>query len=132
MGKEKGIVLSQKHGLNPTMPVCFWCGEETGEIALMGKLGNGSKDVAAPKHMVLSYEPCEKCKANWAKGFTLIEATRVPNTRSEVPMQEGVYPTGRYAVITKDAAHRIFPEWGKYNAGFLTPGDFMAIVGGKS
>ena len=29
-----GIKLSPKHGLNPTIPVCFWCGEERNEVAL--------------------------------------------------------------------------------------------------
>ena len=27
------IKLSPKHGLNPTMPVCFWCGKEKNEVA---------------------------------------------------------------------------------------------------
>lgn len=31
-----GIKLSPKYGVNPTIPVCFWCGKEKNEIALMG------------------------------------------------------------------------------------------------
>ena len=28
----KSIPLSPKHGLNPTIPVCAWCGKEKNEI----------------------------------------------------------------------------------------------------
>ena len=57
-----GIRLSDKHGVNPTMGVCMWCGEPTGEIALLGKLKG---DVEAPRYSTLSYEPCDKCKEIW-------------------------------------------------------------------
>ena len=35
---ENDILLSPKYGVNPTMPVCFWCGEDRGEIALLGRI----------------------------------------------------------------------------------------------
>lgn len=96
-----GIKLSPKHGLNPTIPVCFWCGEERNEVALLGHIGDGRKheDFEAPMHMVIDYEPCEKCRANMALGVTLMEATNKPNSVTKVEMQKGVYPTGRYVVI---------------------------------
>lgn len=105
-----GVKLSPKYGVNPTIPVCFWCGEERGEIALLGHIGNGRKheDFEAPMHMVLDYEPCEKCRENMSLGFTVMEATTAPNSVTNVQIQKGVYPTGRYAVITMDAAARIF------------------------
>jgi hypothetical protein len=53
------MILSKEHGLNPTMPVCYWCGEETGEVALLGAAYKGE----APMHMVLNKEPCPACKA---------------------------------------------------------------------
>ena len=58
------ILLSPKHGLNPTIPICFWCGEEKNEIALMGRIGDARKgeDFEAPMHAVLDYEPCDKCR----------------------------------------------------------------------
>lgn len=31
------VLLSKKHGLNPTMALCRLCGKETGEILLLGK-----------------------------------------------------------------------------------------------
>ena len=100
-----GIKLSPKHGLNPTIPVCFWCGEERNEVALLGHIGDGRKheDFEAPMHMVIDYEPCEKCRANMALGVTLMEATNKPNSVTKVEMQKGVYPTGRYVVIKRDA-----------------------------
>lgn len=30
------IRLHKDFGLNPTLPTCFYCGEETSEIALLG------------------------------------------------------------------------------------------------
>ncbi len=54
-----GIKVSPKHGVNPTIPICFWCGEEKGEIALLGKLPG---DAEAPRNMVLDYEPSGRTK----------------------------------------------------------------------
>lgn len=104
------IPLSPKHGLNPTIPICFWCGEEKNEIALMGRIGDARKgeDFEAPMHAVLDYEPCDKCREKMSLGFTMIEATHTPNSTTKVQMQPGVYPTGRYAVIKKEAARRLF------------------------
>lgn len=104
------IKLSPKYGLNPTIPVCFWCGKEKGEIALMGHIGDGRKheDIKAPMHMVLDYEPCDECKKNMELGFTIVEATGEPNALTSMPIQDGIYPTGRYVVIKKEAAIKIF------------------------
>lgn len=106
------IKLSPKYGVNPTIPVCFWCGEDRGEVALMGHIGNRKKheDFQAPMRMVLDYEPCDKCKERMSLGFTIMEATTAPNDVTDIQIQKGVYPTGRYAVITKDAASRIFKD----------------------
>lgn len=63
---SKSIKISPKYGVNPTIPVCFFCGEEKQEIALLGKLKG---DVEAPHRMCLDYEPCEKCKQIFAQGI---------------------------------------------------------------
>lgn len=101
------IPLSPKHGLNPTIPICFWCGEEKNEIALMGRIGDARKgeDFEAPMHAVLDYEPCDKCREKMSLGFTMIEATHAPNPTTKVQMQPGVYPTGRYKVRLLLTAH---------------------------
>lgn len=33
------IKVSPKYGVNPTIPVCFFCGKPKNEIALMGEDG---------------------------------------------------------------------------------------------
>lgn len=99
--------LSPKHGVNPTLPVCFWCGNERGDIALLGRIG-GSRDLEAPKHVVVDFEPCDCCRGKMSSGFTLMEATTVPNEGCAVEIQRGVYPTGRWCVIKPEAADRLF------------------------
>lgn len=111
---SNSIKISPKHGVNPTIPICFWCGEEKGEIALMGKLKD---DMEAPRNMVLDYEPCDKCKERFALGVTLIgTTTHCPDNRPPIQDNEDgtLYPTGAWIVITKDAAQRYF-------AGVATP-----------
>ena len=107
---SNSITLSPKYGVNPTIPVCFWCGKEKNEVALMGRMGDGRKheDFEAPRHMVLDFEPCEEWTRGMALGFTVIEATTTPNSRSSVEIQQGVYPTGRFVVLKTEAAARIF------------------------
>ena len=117
------IKLSPKYGLNPTIPICFWCGKQRGEIALMGQIGDGRKceDVEAPRYMVIDFEPCAECKKNMALGFTVIEATSCPNSVSRMEIQKGVYPTGRFVVIKTEAANRIFNN-------SLSKGDSVAFL----
>ncbi len=106
----QAIKLSPKHGVNPTIPICFWCGDERNEVALMGRIGDGRKgeEYGAPHHMVVDYEPCDRCKAAMESGFTVLEVTESPNENSSVEIQDGIYPTGRFVVLTKGAAERIF------------------------
>jgi len=100
------IQLHRKHGVNPTMPICFYCGEEKGEIVL---LGAASKKITgqdeAPRHICLDKEPCDKCKEMMSQGVMLI-GVRDGDTPSDNP-----YRTGEICVITDDAARRMFqPE----------------------
>lgn len=125
------IKLSPKYGVNPTIPVCFWCGEDKNEVALLGRIGNAAvhEDIEAPMHMVLDYEPCEKCRSNMSQGFTIMEATNKPNLVTSVQMQSGVYPTGRYAVIRSEAAQRMFlPEATAMGKAFVDSVLFNQVV----
>lgn len=127
---SNGIKLSPKYGLNPTLPVCFWCGEERGEIALMGHIGNGRKheDFEAPKYAIIDYEPCEHCREAMAQGFTVMEATTEPNSRASVEMQSGIYPTGRFVVVKTEAANRIFgEEYTSKGKCFMSTSDFSQM-----
>ena len=101
MKKDKGIRLHKEYGLNPTMPVCFFCGKEKGEIAFLGDRYDGE----APKHMCIDYEPCENCKAIMAKGVTVIEVS-YESKDCRPPISKGddghlIYPTGRWLVATE-------------------------------
>lgn len=52
---SKGIRVSEKHGVNPSITICPICGKETG-IALLGKLKG---DEEAPMRMLS--DPCDDC-----------------------------------------------------------------------
>lgn len=111
---SKGIKISPKHGLNPTIPVCFWCGKQKNEIALMGHMKG---DIEAPKNMVLDYVPCEECQNHMAMGVAVLEANDHPNTEGQPPMQEGVYPTSRFVVVTTECADRVFNAYAPWSEG---------------
>lgn len=109
-----GIKISPKHGLNPTIPVCFWCGKQKNEIALMGRM---TGDIEAPKNMVLDYVPCEECQSHMAMGVAVLEASDHPNTEGQPPMQKGVYPTSRFVVVTTECADRVFNAYAPWSEG---------------
>ena len=111
---SKGIKISPKHGLNPTIPVCFWCGKQKNEIALMGRM---TDDIEAPKNMVLDYVPCEECQSHMAMGVAILEASDHPNTEGQPPMQNGVYPTSRFVVVTTECADRVFNAYAPWDEG---------------
>ena len=96
---SKEIPVSEKHGLNPTLGVCFWCGKHTGEIALLGKLPNDAK---APKEMVLNYDPCDECIKQFNSGVLVIEVTQ-NGEKNQPPIKDTFYPTGRYVVMRPEA-----------------------------
>lgn len=127
MSRNGSIELSPKYGVNPTIPVCFWCGKEKNEIALMGRVrkresrntayGTRStrvvdNDVEMPMRMVLDYEPCDCCKEQFSKGVQLIECTNRPVDErpalSKDDIGNSVYPTGRTLVLKPEAAQRMF------------------------
>lgn len=106
---SNSIKLSKQHGLNPTLPVCFFCGEDKNEIALLGHIGDYRKgeDIEAPRRMVLDYEPCDKCKEHMKQGVTLIEVSdRQPADGRPALKAQGnqeVYPLGGWCVIKAEA-----------------------------
>ena len=94
--------LSKQHGLNPTMSICFFCGEPK-EILLLGKLKGDAK---APGKVLADYQPCKACMEKIAKGRLVVEV--VTTDTGSVPIAEGAWPTGRWCVITKEAGNRLF------------------------
>ena len=102
------IKISPKHGVNPTIPVCFWCGGDKNEIALMGKIDK--EDSEAPRRLITNYEPCDKCKALFSKGVHVIGVTEQPMAQGMFPIvndgKNTFYPTGSMFVATEDWAVR--------------------------
>lgn len=96
------IKISPKYGVNPTIPICFFCREEKNEIALLGKIGGRGKDLEAPHKIILDYEPCEECKKKMATGITLIEVTTTPNNENQPEIAQNAYPTGNWLVVKED------------------------------
>ena len=124
---KNSIKLSPKHGLNPCIPVCFFCGKEKNEIALLGHIGDGRKgeDILAPVNAVLNYEPCDECKEKFVKGVLLIEVTTSPEV-NKMPIAFNAYPTGRFVVVKPKALN------GDYKAGssaLIYQTDFTAMFG---
>jgi hypothetical protein len=92
------IRLSEKHGVNPTIPVCFFCGEPKDEIVLMGRLKDDKK---SPKNVCIDKVPCDRCKKYMEIGVMLI------SVKDGCTDRENPYRTGNIAVITKEAAKNI-------------------------
>lgn len=117
---SKGIELSPKHGVNATIPVCFWCGKEKNEIVMLGRVRERDphtgkavrgSDVEVPMRMVLNYEPCDCCKEKFEQGVHLVEvSTSRPDGRLAITKDRGtpLYPTGAHIVMKSEAAKRIF------------------------
>ena len=105
---SRSIKLSPKYGLNAALTTCFWCGETSG-IAICGKIsGKDDHDMEAPKYVFGGYEPCENCKEKMKLGTAIMEADTWPVFEGQPEMQKKVYPTGRWVVLRKEAAKRIF------------------------
>ena len=118
---SNSIRLSPKHGVNPTIPVCAWCGEPKNETALLGKIKTNKRgeDPEAPKHCILDYEPCEKCAEKFSKGVVCIEAKTEPVVENQPPITEidgqEIYPTSRWGVVSVEFANQVFP--GEFKCG---------------
>ena len=87
------ITLHPEHGLNPTLCVCFWCGRDRGDIALLGY----NKGQEAPRRCVTDLEPCDVCRGQWAQGILVREA------RAGL---DGPEFTGRWLVLSREAVER--------------------------
>lgn len=95
---SKGIKVSEKYGVNPSMSICVIC-REPKEIILFGKLKG---DIEAPREILMNIEPCKKCREKYlSKGVLLVE-------NSIDAKQPEIHPTGRVIVITDDAYKKIF------------------------
>lgn len=99
------IRLSEEHGLNPSVAVCFFCGKDKG-VVVLGKLKGDAK---APRRAIYDYRPCDECREKMSKGVTIIECATAENGNAPIG-QEGAWPTGRWCVISDDAASKLFKD----------------------
>jgi len=102
------IRVSEKHGVNPMLVKCFYCNEDTGEIALLGRLPG---DAAAPRQGVLDKRPCPKCAHCMEQGVILIS---VDEEKSKGDL-ENPFRTGGWVVVRAAFIKRIItpPELAK-------------------
>lgn len=130
------IRLSPEHGLNPTIPVCMFCGKDKDMIALMGKVGKRGEDKKMPMRCVIDYEPCDECKEGMKQGIALIEVTSEQPEDMRPEICKGGYPTGNMVVLKDSAVERIFEEDAKplieKRMGFIESGLFKHLMGGVS
>lgn len=91
------IRLSEKHGVNPSLSVCFYCNGEKNELVLPGRLPG---DAEAPRKAVWNMEPCYECAEWMRKGIILISVR--PGSDPKNP-----YRTGGWTVIKAEAFARI-------------------------
>lgn len=95
------IALSRKHGVNPMLVKCFFCNEDTGEIALLGRLPG---DAEAPRYGVLDKKPCAACARHMEQGVILIS---VDEEKSKGDLQNP-YRTGGWVVVRDEFIQRVF------------------------
>ena len=91
---KKGITISEKHGLNPSIEVCFICGKDTGNILLFGKQKD---DKEAPMRCV-SGEICDKCKKAINDGYVALIEARITSNGPE--------RLGRYAFVKRESINQ--------------------------
>jgi len=99
------ITLHKEHGVNPSLELCFWCGEAMG-VALLGH----NKGKEAPRHIITGYEPCQTCKDGMAQGISFVECRQAALHEEQPEIQQGLVPTGRWFVIKREAVPNILAE----------------------
>ena len=121
------LKLSHKHGVNPTIPRCFYCWRDKNELILAGRLRD---DAEAPKNSVWDMNPCSECEGYMEQGVIFIsvrdgemekvereleiERANYSRTYNSLAQQKrhpfhfvpNPYRTGGWAVVTAEAVER--------------------------
>lgn len=92
------IRLSPKHGLNPSIMQCFYCGADTG-VAVPGLLKG---DREAPRKAVWDMTPCNECAAAMKIGVIFCEVDANRSKGGDAP-----YRTGRLIAIREYAVREM-------------------------
>lgn len=91
------VQLSERHGVNPSVVLCFYCNESMG-VVLLGKLKG---DVEAPRQGVFDHTPCDTCKERMEMGVLLI------SVRDGDENKDNPYRTGGWVIIKDEAIRRM-------------------------
>ena len=97
---SKNIRLSPKHGVNPAIPRCFYCGKDKNEILLVGLMRD---DQEAPRNMVWDKRPCDECAGWMRQGVMLISV-------KDGESGENPYRTGCTVVVKEEVIAKIFKD----------------------
>ena len=94
---SNSIRLSEKHGVNPAIPLCFFCLKPKNEIILAGKMKD---DQEAPKNMVWNDRPCAECENFMRVGVIFISV-------KDGESGDNPYRTGGWVVISLAGVRRL-------------------------
>ena len=89
--------LSNKHGLNSSISLCFYCGQSK-EVILSGATKG---DVEAPMQDCYDKVPCDTCASHMKLGVLVCVVKDGSN-------QDNPYRTGESYIIKADAAEELF------------------------
>lgn len=100
---------------------------------MLGKYGGRGQDLEAPMGILLDYSPCESCLETQKLGVTLMEVTKKSNFENQPEIQNGIYPTGKWCVIRKDASDKMFSGYlNGANKLFVDQEIFETVMGGAA
>lgn len=94
------IKISAKHGVNPSSTICSLCGNENGELLLVGGLHNDDELLG---HIVHNNGPCHRCREYVQKGIILIG---VDDNYTE----ECCVMSGHFAVVSGTFVEKLFAD----------------------
>lgn len=97
--------LHPKHGVNPSVMLCYYCQEPSG-VALLGAsggkireaLGMDPEDGLAPREATYDFVPCTKCQEYMQQGIIMISVDESKTTDKKNPYRSGGW------VVVKDSA----------------------------
>ena len=124
------IVLHPKHGANPTITTCYYCGGDS-DILLVGvhtrKFKEAGVSVSPDGQMPIrigpiGMRPCRECEKYMEQGVILIS---VENNTKQEEMPDP-RRTGCFCVVTEDCIRRLFID--NEMLDFVLKHRFMFIV----
>ena len=114
---SRGIPISKKHGVNPTVLICPICHHETNGLALLGRLPG---DAEAPRYS-LDREPCDDCRKVIDSGGVMLIEIKDGSTEQD-PERTG-YIVGVKAGVIDESAVDV------RRVGLMRESDMKAAMG---